>query len=103
MSQLRYLKNVVTLSLDAEKCVGCGLCTVVCPHGVFEIQNRKAVIVDRDACMECGACSRNCPVEAISVEPGVGCATAVLSSKLSGSGQVSCGDSNCKCCNQPSS
>ena len=95
MRQLRYLKNVVTLSLDAEKCIGCGLCTIVCPHGVFELPNHRAVIVDRDACMECGACSRNCPVGAINVRPGVGCAAAILSSKLSGSAKE-----NCDCCCQ---
>ena len=47
----RYLKDVTTLAFDAEKCIGCGRCTEVCPHGVFEIDERKALIVDKDACM----------------------------------------------------
>ena len=76
--QLRYLTDVVTLVLDADKCNGCGLCTEVCPHGVLALANGKARIMDRDACMECGACAGNCPSEALSVRPGVGCATAVL-------------------------
>ncbi len=78
MPKLRYLTNVVTLELDVEKCIGCRMCTEVCPHGVFTIENGKAQIVDRDACMECGACARNCEVEAIMVKSGVGCATAVI-------------------------
>jgi ferredoxin len=78
MPELRYLTNVVTLELDVGKCIGCRMCTEVCPHGVFTIENGKAQIVDRDACMECGACARNCEVEAIMVKSGVGCATAVI-------------------------
>ena len=78
MLGLRYLRGVTTLTLDESKCTGCGMCVSVCPHGVFEIADRKARLVDRDACMECGACARNCAAEAIAVRSGVGCAYAVL-------------------------
>jgi len=74
----KYLKNVATLALAAEKCTGCGRCTEVCPHGVFAIENGKAQIIDKDYCMECGACALNCPAEAITVRTGVGCAYAAL-------------------------
>ena len=83
-SALRYLENVVTLELNTEKCIGCGMCAVVCPHGVFEIEERKARIVDRDACIECGACAGNCPVEALSVKAGGGCASAIINGWLTG-------------------
>ena len=46
---LRYLENVVTLQLDIEACNGCSMCVIVCPHEVFDIQERKAAIIDRDA------------------------------------------------------
>ncbi len=75
---LRYLEDVVTLQLDVEACNGCGMCAIVCPHGVFDIQEGKAVIVDLNACIECGACAINCPVEAIRVQTGAGCASGVL-------------------------
>ena len=94
---LRYLKNVVTLSYDAEKCMGCGRCEEVCPHRVFDMQHGKAQIVDRDLCIECGACSLNCPVKAISVDAGVGCAAAFLVSWLTGK-EPSCGSSDSECC-----
>ena len=84
MPQLKYLTGVVTLELDAGKCIGCGLCAAVCPQGVFAVEDGKAEILDRDACMECGACARNCAVEAISVRPGVGCAAGILFSLLGG-------------------
>jgi len=75
---LRYLENVVTLQLDVEACNGCSMCVIVCPHEVFDIQERKAVIIDRNACIECGACAINCPVNAIRVQTGAGCAAGVL-------------------------
>lgn len=68
----KYIKNVVTLKLDIEKCVGCGLCVTVCPHNVFAIQNKKAVIVNKDNCIECGGCMNNCENKAITVSQGVG-------------------------------
>jgi len=89
----RYLKNVATLSLSAEKCTGCGRCTDVCPHGVFGVEDKKARIKDKDRCMECGACAMNCPANAISVDSGVGCAAAVIWGWLTGN-EPSCGCSD---------
>ena len=88
---LRYLDNVVTLSLDVHKCIGCGMCASVCPHGVLFVGERKARLVARDACIECGACARNCPVAALSVKAGVGCASAIIHSWLTGE------EPNCDC------
>lgn len=78
MEGFRYIAGVVTLELEEAVCIGCGICGVVCPHGVFALTDNKARIIDRDGCMECGACANNCPVEAIKVTPGVGCATYVI-------------------------
>jgi ferredoxin len=89
-----YLKNVVTLELDQDKCIGCGNCLEVCPHNVFKIEAKKVRVQDRDACMECGACTRNCPVQAVTVKAGVGCAYGILLGKLRGTGPTcGCGDS----------
>ena len=92
-----YLKNVVTLHLCPDKCVGCEKCTEVCPHGVFKVDNGKAAIHDKDSCMECGACSKNCPANAISVKVGVGCFCAVLMGWLAG-GEPNCDCGGAECC-----
>jgi len=90
VTELRYIEDVVTLSYDADKCTGCQLCTMVCPHGVFVMEGNRAKVVDRGACMECGACQRNCAFGAISVESGVGCAAAIIGSWFK-KGEVVCG------------
>jgi len=94
---LRYLKNVVTLIVTIEKCIGCGRCMEVCPHGVFELEGGKAQIVEKDLCMECGACALNCPAEALTVNAGVGCAAAIIKSWVTG-GEPSCDCSDGGCC-----
>ncbi len=90
MNQLIYLKGVVSLRLESNKCMGCGMCLSVCPHGVFGLTNGKVEILNRDACMECGACANNCPTEALHVRPGVGCAVAIIHSMLGRKKSSSC-------------
>lgn len=86
-----HLRNVATLSLDEQRCTGCGMCIEVCPRGVFKMNGKKAMLVDKDACMECGACMKNCPFSAVTVNAGVGCAYAVIKGALTGS------EPNCCC------
>ncbi len=104
MQDFRYLRGVSTLKLDPDACIGCGLCTMVCPHGVMALENngngggkaKKARIMDLDGCMECGACANNCPTEAVRVTPGVGCASYIIQTWIKGKEAASCG--GIKCC-----
>lgn len=98
---MKYLANVASLELIPEKCTGCGTCIDVCPHNVFTLKDKKAVVLDRDSCMECGACAMNCPFGALTVDKGVGCAAALINSMVTG-GEPTCGCSDKKsadgCC-----
>ncbi len=89
MTELRYIRDVATLNMNADLCSGCLACTEVCPHAVFAASDGHVRIADRDACMECGACSLNCPEGAIELTPGVGCAAAIIRGWLTG-GEPSC-------------
>ena len=80
-----------TLQYEADLCINCGMCSAVCPLGVFAPNGRVARLVHPEACMECGACQRNCPTVAITVDSGVGCAAAMIRAALRGKKQVTCG------------
>jgi len=75
-----YLEN--TLIYDPAACNGCARCVEVCPHAVFEMDGRKAILAFPQRCMECGACQLNCVTGAIKVESGVGCANAMIRAAL---------------------
>jgi NAD-dependent dihydropyrimidine dehydrogenase PreA subunit len=79
-----------TLVYDPVQCNGCGMCVVVCPHSVFVMEARKVRITNYEACMECGACQLNCVTGAISVDSGVGCASAMLRAALLGLPEAEC-------------
>lgn len=90
---MKYLANVTTLEYDVEKCTDCGRCVEVCPHGVFVMEDKRALTTDRDRCMECGACALNCEFGAIAVDSGVGCAAAIINGMITG-GEPTCGCDN---------
>ena len=87
---MRYLEEAVTLEFEPAKCNGCGMCVAVCPHAVFAMVDKRAVLADRGACMECGACALNCEPGAIRVRSGVGCAAGVLAGWAKGT-EPTCG------------
>ena len=97
MATQRYVEGVVDLAYDTEQCIGCSICTMVCPHAVFVMDGKRARLQDAGACMECGACAENCPASAISVEKGVGCSKAFIIGAIRGT------EPTCDCAGGPGS
>ena len=93
-----YASN--TLRYNPELCSNCGMCSSVCPHGVFAPDGDAARLVRPEACMECGACQLNCPTDAITVDSGVGCAAAMIYAALTGKKEATCGSEG-ESCNSP--
>src|SRR5512135_2034731 len=54
--------------IDADRCIGCGSCTEVCPEGdVLALFAGKAVIVNGYKCIGHSLCADACPVGAITM------------------------------------
>jgi NAD-dependent dihydropyrimidine dehydrogenase PreA subunit len=102
---MKTIERTNTLLYSPKLCNNCGMCSMVCPQGVFAPGERVARMVDRNACIECGACLLNCEPGAIQVQAGVGCAAAMIRSALTGQKEVSCepdGGSDCGCSGESS-
>ncbi len=55
------------ISIDEQKCNGCGLCIPNCPEGAIQIIDEKARLVSDIMCDGLGACLGHCPQGAITV------------------------------------
>lgn len=60
--------NTQDILLVTDACVGCGLCSRVCPRDNFKIENGKAV--NTGDCEYCLACAHACPQKAIIMKAG---------------------------------
>ena len=54
------------ITIDGERCTGCGACMEVCPTGALYLVDGKAT-VDVTLCRECEACLAICPTGAITL------------------------------------
>jgi len=56
------------ITIDEEKCNGCGLCVSACQEGAIGLVNGKAVLLREDYCDGLGNCLPVCPTGAISLK-----------------------------------
>ena len=60
--------DLLTYSIDANRCKGCTLCAKKCPAGAISGTVKNAHEIDADKCIKCGACLNNCRFGAIKVD-----------------------------------
>ncbi len=57
--------------VDADQCIGCGLCVSLCPFGALELKlvegGRKSETISA-SCKGCGVCGASCPQQAITLQ-----------------------------------
>ena len=57
-----------SVSINEEKCSGCGVCVEICSFGALHKDEMGVVKIDELLCTVCGLCGASCPEKAITVE-----------------------------------
>jgi NADH-quinone oxidoreductase subunit F len=58
---------LITYSINAETCTGCGACKKNCPYDAIEGERKKPHRIIDDLCKKCGACMEVCKFGAVEV------------------------------------
>ncbi len=58
-------KAMAKITIDQEKCKGCGLCQKNCPVNAIDGEGRDKRIINQEKCIKCGTCITSCPFHAI--------------------------------------
>ena len=98
------IRRIITI--DEEKCNGCGLCADACHEGAIGIVDGRAKLLREDYCDGLGDCLPACPMNAISFEEREAPAyyeAAVLAAKKAKEAPMPCGCPGSACQSIPHS
>ncbi|MFQ6066868.1 MAG: NADH-ubiquinone oxidoreductase-F iron-sulfur binding region domain-containing protein [bacterium] len=63
----KVCRDLITYSIDREKCKGCLVCKKLCPQEAIEGKRKEPHRIDQAKCIKCGICLDSCKFEAIIV------------------------------------
>jgi len=63
----RVCRNLITYTIDEEKCIGCMRCVKKCPQNAIVGEKGKPPRILQEKCIRCGICYENCKFNAIKV------------------------------------
>jgi NADH-quinone oxidoreductase subunit F len=61
----KVCKQLITYTVDADKCTGCTVCAKKCPVQAISGERKKVHLIDQVTCIKCGDCFNRCKFEAI--------------------------------------
>jgi len=64
----KICKNLITISIDPEKCTGCGACLKVCPVDAIMGEKKKPHQLEAEKCVKCRACYEACKFDAVMIQ-----------------------------------
>lgn len=63
----KFCKDLISISIDPERCTGCAACSRICPTQAIEGERKEVHILNKNKCIKCKACYEVCRFNAINI------------------------------------
>ena len=67
LSSEEIVASGLVAEVDDEVCIGCSVCTKLCPYNAISKNEQDVAVVNKLMCKGCGVCGASCPENAITI------------------------------------